>query len=166
MKNALLKLNSVNTEDGEVLTYDGDVLEVGMEVFIDGEDGLTPAPDKEYTIGDDIVSVEGGKVITITARPIETEPEEVTETVETETETEPETEPEETEPETDEPTVDELKEIIEEQKKVIEDLNSQIEDLKKQLEEPAAEPVEDEFKKQEPEKNNKIDFSKYIKKRQ
>jgi len=175
---ALLKLNSVSTDDGTVLVYDGDVLEVGYEVYIDGDEGLTPAPDKDYVVGENIVTVEGGKVTTIVARPVEEKPEdEVPEETETETETEPEEKPEEEEkpteeevpedevPEETEPTVDELKAVIDEQKTLIEELRKENEELKRQLEEPAAEPAEEQFKKQEPEEKHKIDFSKYIKRK-
>jgi regulator of replication initiation timing len=71
------------------------------------------------------------------------------------------------------PSVDELNEIINEQKSVIEGLKAEIEtikaeneELKKKLEEPAAQPAEEEFKKENPVKEEKkIDFSKYIKRK-
>ena len=189
LKKALLRLGSVSTEDGTTLVYDNDVLEVGNEVFVDGDEGLTPAPDKDYIYDDKVISVEGGVVIAIVAKPVEQEEteetteEEVTEetteetveetteeTIEETTEEETTEETEETTEETteeempEEPTVDELKAVIDEQKAVIEDLNRQIEELKKQLEEPAAAPAEEEFKNQKPTETSKIDFSRYIKK--
>lgn len=174
LKQALLKLGSISTSDGTVLIYDNDTLEVGSEVFIDSEEGLTPAPDKDYIYDEKTVTVEGGKIVSIVESPIVQPTEEVVEeeVVETSEETLEETVEEETEETTetveeevvDGPTVDELNSIIEEQKAMIEDLQTQIEELKKKLEEPAAEPAEDEFKNQ-PKKENKVDFSKYIKKR-
>lgn len=186
LKKALLKLGSVSTEDGTTLVYDNDVLEVGAEVFIDGDEGMTPAPDKDYLYDGKTITVEGGKVTSIVENEIEQPEEETTEEVieetteeettevteeetteeTTEEVTEEETTEEETEETIEEPTVDELKAIIDEQKAVIEDLKAQIEELTKRLEEPAAEPAEEEFKNQKPitTGNSKIDFSKYIKK--
>lgn len=188
LKQALLKLGSVATEDGTVLVYDNDVLETGAEVFVDGEEGLQPAPDKNYVSGEKTITVEGGIVTAIVEKEIEQPVEEVEETTEevveetteevaeevpeeetTEETTEEVTEEtveEPTEETIEEPTVDELKAIIDEQQAVIEDLKAQIEELTKRLEEPAAEPAEEEFKNQKPitTVNGKIDFSKYIKK--
>lgn len=180
LKKALLKLGSVSTEDGTTLVYDNDVLEVGAEVFIDGDEGMTPAPDKDYIYDGKTITVEGGKVTSIVENEIEqpeektteevieeTTEEETTEVTEEETSeevTEEETTEEETEETIEEPTVDELKAIIDEQKAVIEDLKAQIEELTKRLEEPAAEPAEEEFKNQKTVENSRIDFSKYIKK--
>lgn len=190
LRKALLSLGSTATEDGTVLVYDNDVLEVDSEVFVDGDEGLQPAPDKHYISEGKTITVEGGKVTSIVENEIEQPVEETTEetveeieTAETETPVEETTE-EKTEEETEtteevteepveepteeevieEPSVDELKEIIEEQKTVISDLKTQIEELTKKLEEPSAEPVEEEFKKQKPTENGKIDFTKYIKK--
>lgn len=188
LKKALLKLGSVSTEDGTTLVYDNDVLEVGAEVFIDGDEGMTPAPDKDYIYDGKTITVEGGIVTAIVENEIEQTEEETTEEVieetteeettevteeekseeenteETEEVTEEETTEEETEETIEEPTVDELKAVIDEQKAVIEDLKAQIEELTKRLEEPAAEPAEEEFKNQKPTETSKIDFSRYIKK--
>lgn len=44
----LMKLGKVETDNG-VLIYEGDVLEVGTEVFIEDENGnIVPAPDGQY----------------------------------------------------------------------------------------------------------------------
>lgn len=162
LKQALLKLGSISTSDGTVLIYDNESLEVGSEVFIDTEDGLTPAPDKDYIYDEKTVTVEGGVVKSITEKEVEQPVEEVVEEEVEEVETLEETVEEETEETTE--TVEELQNIIDEQKTMIEDLKAQIEELKKKLEEPAAEPAEDEFKNQ-PKKENKVDFSKYIKRK-
>ena len=155
LKKALLSLEEISTKEGIVLITDTDNLTVGLEVFVDGTDGLEPAKDGEYTVGESIVTVEGGKIISIVEKPIE-QP-----TEETPTE----------EPIVEGPTVDELNAIIEEQKAMIEQLKAEIEnlkveneDLKKKLEEPAAQSAEEDFKNQKPNENEKkIDFSKYIK---
>ena len=178
LKKALLSLEEVTTEEGIVLITDDETLEVGMEVFVDGTDGLEPAKDGEYTVKGNIVTVEGGKIISIVEKPIE-QPTEETPTEETPMEqVKPEEQPTETpteqpteEPIVEGPTVDELNAIIEEQKAMIEQLKSKIEelkveneDLKKKLEEPSAQSAEEDFKNQKPNENEKkIDFSKYIK---
>ena len=178
LKKALLSLEEVTTEEGIVLITDNETLEVGMEVFVDGTDGLEPAKDGEYTVKENIVTVEGGKIVAIVEKPIEqptetpTEetPMEQVETVEEVVEEQPTEQPTE-EPIVEGPTVDELHAIIDEQKSVIEELKAEIEnlkaeneELKKKLEEPAAQPAEEDFKNQKPNENEKkIDFSKYIK---
>ena len=175
LKKALLSLEEVTTEEGIVLITDTDDLTVGLEVFVDGTDGLEPAKDGEYTVKGNIVTVEGGKIISIVEKPIEQPIEEPVETVvEEQMEEQPMEQPVET-VETVEtiegPTVDELNSIINEQKAMIEQLKAEIEaikaeneELKKKLEEPAAQPAEEDFKNQKPnEKEKKIDFSKYIK---
>ena len=179
LKKALLSLEEVTTEEGIVLITDNETLEVGMEVFVDGTDGLEPAKDGEYTVKENIVTVEGGKIISIVEKPIEQPTEETpteetpmeqVETVEeqpTETPTEQPTE----EPIVEGPSIEELNAIIEEQKAMIEQLKAEIEtikseneELKKKLEEPSAQSAEEDFKNQKPnEKEKKIDFSKYIK---
>ena len=181
LKKMLLSLSEVTTKEGVVLITDGDI-EVGMEVFVESEEGLIPATDGEYTVDDSIVVVEGGKITEIREKPIEQpeEPVETPETIETpmQEEEKPEEkmeEPVETPIETpiDTPTIEELKNLIEEQKSMIETLKSEnetlkaeIEDLKKKLEAPLAEPAEEQFKNEKPiEKETKIDFSKYIKRK-
>ncbi len=177
LKKALLSLEEVTTEEGIVLITDNETLGVGMEVFVDGTEGLEPAKDGEYTVGENIVTVEGGKIISIVEKPIEQPIEETP--VETVVEEQMEEQPMEEQPvetvetvETVEgPTTDELNAIIEEQKAMIEQLKAEIEtikseneELKKKLEEPAAQSAEEDFKNQKPnEKEKKIDFSKYIK---
>ena len=177
LKKALLALEEISTKEGIILITDTDDLTAGLEVFVDGTEGLEPAPDGEYTVKDNIVTVEGGKIISIVEKPIE-QPTEETPTEETpmeqvETVEEQPTEQPTEETPTEEPTIstDELQAIIDEQKAMIEELKAEIEglkteneDLKKKLEEPAASPAEEDFKNQKPnEKEKKIDFSKYIK---
>ena len=179
LKKALLSLEEVTTEEGIVLITDDETLEVGMEVFVDGTDGLEPAKDGEYTVKGNIVTVEGGKIISIVEKPIEQPTEQPMENPteqpkEEAMEEQPKENPMETpieEPIVEGPTVDELQTIIDEQKAMIENLKAEIEtikseneELKKKLEEPAAQSAEEDFKNQKPnEKEKKIDFSKYIK---
>ena len=180
LKKALLSLEEVTTEEGIVLITDTDDLTVGLEVFVDGTDGLEPAKDGEYTVKGNIVTVEGGKIISIVEKPIEQPTEEPVKPVEEQPmEEQPKEEPMEEQPNetpieepiVEGPTVDELQTIIDEQKAMIENLKAEIEnlkveneELKKKLEEPAAQSAEEDFKNQKPnEKEKKIDFSKYIK---
>ena len=175
LKKALLSLEEVTTEEGIVLITDTDDLTVGLEVFVDGQEGLEPAKDGEYTVKGNIVTVEGGKIISIVEKPIEQPTEEPVKPVEEqpmeEQPTEQPVETVETVETIEGPTVDELQTIIDEQKAMIEELKAEIEnlkveneDLKKKLEEPAAQSAEEDFKNQKPnEKEKKIDFSKYIK---
>ena len=174
LKKMLLSLSEIPTKEGIVLITDSDDLEVGLEVFVDGDEGLVPAPDGEYTVGENIILVEGGKIVSITEKPIE-QPIETPETIETpmENEEKPMENLETPIDNPEEPSIEELKNLIEEQKTMIENLKSEnetlkseIEDLKKKLEEPLSKPAEEEFKNQKPiEKENKIDFSKYIKRK-
>ena len=182
LKKALLSLEEISTKEGIILITDTDDLTVGLEVFVDGDEGLEPTPDGEYTVGESIVTVEGGKIVAIVEKPIEQPTEEPVKPVEEEQpmEEQPKEEPmeeqptEETpmeEPIVEGPTTDELNGIIEEQKAMIEELKAEIEnlkveneDLKKKLEEPSAQSAEEDFKNQKPNENEKkIDFSKYIK---
>ena len=178
LKRALLNLGEISTNEG-LLIYDGENIEVGKEVFVEGDEGLVPAKDGLYTYNNEIIEVEGGVVKTISEKEVEQPTEEVVEEVVEEQPMEEEQPKEEEQPvetvetvETVEgPTTDELNAIIEEQKAMIEELKSKIEELKveneelkKKLEEPAAQPAEEDFKNQKPnEKEKKIDFSKYIK---
>ena len=177
LKKALLSLSEVSTKEGVILITDSENLSVGDEVFVDGTEGLEPTPDGEYTVGESIVTVEGGKIISIVEKPIEQPTEEPVKPVEEEqpmeqVETVVEEQPTE-EPIVEGPTTDELNAIIEEQKAMIEELKAEIEtikaeneELKKKLEEPSAQSAEEDFKNQKPNENEKkIDFSKYIKHR-
>ena len=174
LKRALLNLGEISTNEG-LLIYDGENLEVGKEVFVEGDEGLVPAKDGLYTYNNEIIEVEGGVVKTISEKEVEQPTEEVVEeVVEEPMEEQPTEQPVET-VETVEtiegPTTDELQAIIDEQKAMIEQLKAEIEtikaeneELKKKLEEPAAQSAEEDFKNQKPNENEKkIDFSKYIK---
>ena len=172
LKRALLNLGEITTNEG-LLIYDGENLEVGKEVFVEGDEGLVPAKDGFYTYNNEIIEVEGGVVKTISEKEVDQPTEEPVKPVEEVVES-MEEQPVETpieEPIVEGPTVDELQAIIDEQKAMIEELKAEIEnlkveneELKKKLEEPAAQPAEEDFKNQKPNENEKkIDFSKYIK---
>ena len=166
-------------EEWRTAVYDGENLEVGKEVFVEGDEGLVPAKSGLYTYNNEIIEVEGGVVKTISEKEVEQPTEEPVKPVEEQMEEQPKEEPMEEQPNetpieepiVEGPSIEELNAIIEEQKSVIEGLKSEIEtikaeneELKKKLEEPAAQPAEEDFKNQKPkEKEKKIDFSKYIK---
>ena len=178
LKRALLNLGEISTNEG-LLIYDGENLEVGKEVFVEGDEGLVPAKSGLYTYNNEIIEVEGGVVKTISEKEVDQPTEEVVEEQVEEVvepmEEQPTEQPVETvetvEPIVEGPTVEELQTIIDEQKAMIEELKAEIEnlkveneELKKKLEEPSASPAEEDFKNQKPnEKEKKIDFSKYIK---
>ena len=181
LKKMLLSLSEIPTKEGIVLITDSDNMEVGLEIFVEGDAGLEPAPDGEYTVDENIVVVEGGKIVEIKEKPLEQPTEPVETPIETPMENmeKPEEKPMENpidnpeEPSEESSTIDDLNSIIEEQKAMIETLKSEnetlkaeIEDLKKKLEEPLADPAEEQFKNEKPiEKETKIDFSKYIKRK-
>ncbi len=170
LKRALLNLGEISTNEG-LLIYDGENLEVGKEVFVEGDEGLVPAKDGLYTYNNEIIEVEGGVVKTISEKEVDQPTEEVVEEVVEEQMEEQPVETVETVETVEGPTTDELNAIIEEQKAMIEQLKAEIEtikseneELKKKLEEPAAQSAEEDFKNQKPNENEKkIDFSKYIK---
>lgn len=75
----LLKLyTEVAVEDGTVLISESDdnELKIGDEVFVESEEGLTPAPDKEYvdTTNNRIIVVVGGTVTEIREKETTIEP--------------------------------------------------------------------------------------------
>lgn len=172
LKRALLNLGEISTNEG-LLIYDGENLEVGKEVFVEGDEGLVPAKDGLYTYNNEIIEVEGGVVKTISEKEVEQPTEEPVKPVEEQPMEEQPMEEQPMETPIEEPTIstDELNAIIDEQKAMIENLKSEIEglkteneDLKKKLEEPSAKSAEEDFKNQKPNENEKkIDFSKYIK---
>ena len=138
LKKALLQLSEIATEEGVNLIADGEV-EVGAEVFVNGDEGLVPASDGTYSYDGKTYTVEGGIVTAIVEQGV-AEPE-------NEPETDPET-PAETEP-------DETEAL----KQRIAELEALVEELKKKLAEPVAESVEEEMKKTE-KKGNKMDYSR------
>ena len=172
LKKMLLSLSEIPTKEGIVLITDSDDMEVGLEVFVDGDEGLTPAPDGEYTVDESIVVVEGGKIVEIKEKPL-VQPIDTPIETPMQEEEKPEEKMETPIDNPEEPSIEELKNLIEEQKTMIENLKvenetlkAEIEDLKKKLEEPLAQPAEEQFKNEKPiEKETKIDFSKYIKRK-
>lgn len=155
-----VSLGKANTDKGEIV-FDGDVLEVGAEVFkMDENDEAVPVEDGEYILDDErTVVVADGKVTEIKEKEVEetaTEEEvaeqaveEVEQAAEEEPEAEPADEPDEV---TEEPTEDDrrfaaIAETINEIVNAIAALESRLVEVEGKLakvEAPAADPIEKE----------------------
>ena len=160
-----LKMSEVIT-DKATLIYDADILEEGVEVFVqdpENADKVIPAEDGEYTIEEEkkIVVVKDGKVAEVK----EMETEETTETTDTTEVVEAEAV---VETPAEDPIAEEVIEETEDDKRLVEILNtvteltnrlSALEGKLTEMEErlskvegqPAAEPIEDENKPAEEE---------------
>ena len=163
-----LRMSEVIT-DKATLIYDADILEGGVEVFVqdpENSDKVIPAEDGEYTIEEEkkIVVVKGGKVAEVK----EMETEETTETTETTDTTEVVEAEAVVETPAEDPIAEEVTEETEDDKRLVEILNtvteltnrlSALEGKLTEMEErlskvegaPAAEPIEDENKPAEEE---------------
>lgn len=182
LKKALLKLSEIQTEEGVTLITDGDnELGVGVEVFVDGEEGLVPASDGDYTYNGQIITVEGGVVSNIAEKPVEENtPAEETPVEENAEEETPANEEEKPTTEEEDVITEEVVEVAEEineevkndevdveaLKSRIAELEALVEELKAKLEEPVADSVETEMKKQEKQntKKNEMNYMAAIKK--
>lgn len=164
-----LKMSEVIT-DKATLIYDADILEEGVEVFVqdpENADKVIPAEDGEYTIEEEkkIVVVKDGKVAEV--KEME-QAEETTETPEATEVVEAEVITETTETPAEDPIAEEVTEETEDDKRLVEILNtvteltnrlSALEGKLTEMEErlskvegaPAAEPIEDENKPAEEE---------------
>lgn len=173
-----LKMSEVIT-DKATLIYDADILEEGVEVFVqdpENADKVIPAEDGEYTIEEQkkIVVVKDGKVAEV--KEME-QAEETTETTDTTEVVEAEVI---TETPAEDPIAEEVTEETEDDKRLIEILNTvteltnrlsalegkltEMEERLSKVEgEPAAEPIEDENKPAEEEV--KASRLSYLKKR-
>ena len=63
----MLKLYKEISTDNAVLVAEADEIEIGTEVFVEGEEGMVPAPDGEYTdtVENKIYTVAGGTITEI-----------------------------------------------------------------------------------------------------
>ena len=176
-----LKMSEVIT-DKATLIYDADILEEGVEVFVqdpENADKVIPAEDGEYTIEEEkkIVVVKDGKVAEV--KEME-QAEETTETTETTDTTEVVEAEEIVNTPAEDPIAEEVTEETEDDKRLVEILNtvteltnrlSALEGKLTEMEErlskvegqPAAEPIEDENKPAEEEV--KASRLSYLKKR-
>lgn len=169
LKKALLSLEEIATEEGVTLVTDND-MEVGVEVYVNGDEGLVPASDGEYNYNGKKITVEGGVITAIVDKAVE-EPE--TPVEETEVVTEEEEKPTEEEEKNVDETAEDIQDVVEDivdetaaenvdvdaLKARIAELEALVDELKAKLEEPVAESVEEEMKKEEKnEKTNKKDY--------
>ena len=147
----LAKFETVTTVDGLTMELPNG-LNVDSEVFVENEEGeLVPIQDGEYHVTDVTIVVVGGVIAEIKQADIN-EPETVVTEMQEEPTEEPETNAE----------VEELKAKIAELEQEKAELEAKIEELEAKLSEPIEEPIEDVFKSVEPKKEDKIDFTKYI----
>lgn len=146
LRQMLLKFEDINTEEGVVLSVEGD-LEVGKEVFTTDDNGdVVPAPDGDYNYENKVITVAEGVVTVIADKeaPVETPAEET-----------PAEEPVVEENEEDAPAAEETPAEDEKDAKIAElqariaELEAENAELKAKLEEPADKPAEEEFKSQE-----------------
>lgn len=179
LKKALLKLSEIQTEEGVTLITDGDnELGVGVEVFVNSDEGLIPATDGQYSYNGQIITVEGGVISNIAEKPTEENtPAEETPVEENAEEETPANEEEKPATEEEDVITEEVVEVAEEineevknedevdveaLKSRIAELEALVEELKAKLEEPVADSVETEMKKQEKFSNeNKINYSRF-----
>lgn len=68
----LMQFAEIETDKGK-LTYEGELVE-GVEVFIEIEGELTPAPNGDYKFENKTITVEDGKVTKIVEEEVEDEP--------------------------------------------------------------------------------------------
>lgn len=152
LQNIIATFARISTDNG-LLSYDGDELEVGMNVnIVDEEGNETPAPDGLYRTDDGIeIEIADGKVVAIRepeampeAEPAtEPEPENV-ENEEAEPEAEPEADPRDERIANLEQEVARLEEELGAARERIAELERENEELKNK---PAAEPAETAFEK-------------------
>lgn len=140
MKLAKMLLNFATTEIAGVTWMHDTELAVGVEVYIEDENGeFKPVADGEYTKDDVVYKVENGVITEIETK---------------EPEPEPEPEPEKLEEEPQKPTeievlqtrVNELETLLEEKEATINDLNAKIEALTTEIETLKNKPVEEPVK--------------------
>lgn len=148
MKSKLLKLakmllnfKMVESDKG-TLIIDSE-LSVGAEISIEDEEGnVKPAPDNDYIVDNQKITVAEGKVTAI--EPIEEEKEETEETIETEEkleETATETETETSEPDEKDLRIKELEGLLEDRDFTIESLTQRIKELEEKLNKPVEDPI-------------------------
>lgn len=147
MKSKLLKLAKILlnfkiiSSDKGSLIIDSE-LAIGSEISIESEEGeVLPAPDGEYIVDSQKITVEGGKVASI--EPIESEETIEEETTETEEKLEEETatETETSEPDEKDLRIEELEGLLKDRDAIIEELTQKLKELEEKLNRPVEDPV-------------------------
>ena len=139
LKKQLLKLESITTDKGTLVADDD--IEVGVAVFMDGENGLMPAEDGDYVYDTKTITVAGGIVTAITEnepQPIVEEPIVVEEPMVEE--------PIVVEEPICEPIIDEEKEAL---KAKVAELEAKMAELEAKLAESMAKPADEEMPTEE-----------------
>ena len=146
MKSKLLKLAKILlnfkiiSSDKGSLIIDSELV-IGSDISIEGENGeVLPAPDGEYVVDNQKITVEGGKVSEI--EQIEPEQPEETET-ETEEKLEevPATEEPSNEPDEKDLRIAELEGLLKDRDAIIEELTAKLKELEEKLNKPVEDPV-------------------------
>lgn len=157
LKSILVEFGEVSTDKG-VIVFDGDELEAGMTVRgVDEEGNEVALEDGDYRTEDKkIITIEGGKVVSIEDIDAEVSSENPEETPEEMEDPQPETDPEpEAEPEVDEK--DELIKQLQEQIAALTEENNQLKERIAELEkEPNAPSAEEAFSALEEDENTPI----------
>lgn len=137
----LLNFKMIESDKG-TLIIDSE-LAIGAEISIEGENGeVLPAPDGEYVIDNQKITVEGGKVSEIEQIEPEQPEETATETEEKlEEETATETETETNEPDEKDLRIAELEGLLKDRDAIIEELTAKLKELEEKLNKPVEEPV-------------------------
>ena len=168
LRNLLLNFADIATEEGVTLMVDGD-LQVGIEAFAYDENGdVIPAADGDYTYENKIITVKEGVISEIKDKEVAPEtPAEETPAEETPAEEEASEEEAPAEETPAEPEADEKDAKIAELEARVAELEAENAELKAKLNEPAAEPAEEEFKNQKPEKtdekfNDKVNLVAFL----
>lgn len=146
MKSKLLKLAKILlnfkiiSSDKGSLIIDSE-LAIGAEISIEGENGeVLPAPDGEYIVDNQKITVEGGKVSEI--EQIEPEQPEETETeTEEKLEEETATETETSEPDEKDLRIAELEGLLKDRDAIIEELTAKLKELEEKLNKPVEDPI-------------------------
>lgn len=147
MKSKLLKLAKILlnfkiiSSDKGSLIIDSELV-IGSDISIESEEGeVLPAPDGEYIVDNQKITVEGGKVASI--EPIESD--ETTDEPATETEEkleeEPATEEPSNEPDEKDLRIAELEGLLKDRDAIIEELTAKLKELEEKLNKPVEEPV-------------------------
>lgn len=144
LKNMLMKLTDIRTEDGRDIMVDGDI-EVGKDVLIAQDGEYVPAPNGEYKTGELVIVVEAGKIT-------EVRQQETTETTEEQAETTETAEQEAAEQEQaaeEQEDIDNLRAERDRLKAENEDLKARIAELEQRINMAAVPPAEQELEKNE-----------------
>ena len=154
LKNMLMKLTDIRTEDGRDIMVDGDI-EVGKDVLIAQDGEYVPAPNGEYKTGELVIVVEAGKITEVRQQETTETTEEQAETTET-TETAEQEAAEQEQAAEEQEDIDNLRAERDRLKAENEDLKARIAELEQRINMAAVPPAEQELEKTEKSLANKF----------